>query len=131
EPTSGIDPQSRIIIWDQIQDLAKKGVTILLSTHHMDEAERCHQLAYMAYGKILTQGTVSEVIQSSGLYTLRITGNKLHLIVADLKAHPDFVQVIEKGNEIRVSSVKPISKDDLRAKLPPHYDIREIETSLE
>jgi len=131
EPTSGIDPQSRILIWDFIQKLVKKGTTVVVSTHHMDEAERCHELAYMVNGKILTHGTVDEVISSAGLFTWRIIGKKLAELVPRLKAYPGLVQVIEKGNEIRISTLDPQLIKKIVTELQPEYEVRETETSLE
>ena len=64
EPTAGVDPQARREFWEQIHALAADGLTVLVSTHYMDEAERCHRIAYLAYGRLLTQGTVEEVIEA-------------------------------------------------------------------
>lgn len=104
EPTSGLDPHSRLVIWKHIQDLAAKGVTIVVSTHYMDEAERCHQLAYMASGKLIISGSTHEIIQYSGLNTWSVMGAKLNAIKIKLRSLPFAVQVIEKGLELRVSS---------------------------
>ncbi len=67
EPTAGVDPKARREFWEQIHTLADDGITVLITTHYMDEAERCHRLAYLAYGNLLTRGTVAEVIGSGGL----------------------------------------------------------------
>lgn len=131
EPTTGIDPQSRMLIWDYIQGLTKKGVTILMSTHHMDEAELCHQLVYMANGNILVRGSVDEVIETLGLSTWRVTGKNLAQIANELKKNPAFVQVIEKGHEIRISALKRAAAEKELAKIGEAYQVRETETLLE
>ena len=69
EPTAGVDPKARREFWDEIHTLAAEGLTVLVSTHYMDEAERCHEIAYIAYGELLTHGTVDEVIRQSDLTT--------------------------------------------------------------
>lgn len=131
EPTSGIDPQSRILIWEFIQHLSKNGVTILVSTHHMDEAERCHELAYMANGKILIHGSVNEVISSTHLHTFRITGQNLAALVSQLKLYGTEIQIIEKGHELRISTLNPQFLQKILEELPTGYEVKEIETSLE
>src|SRR3954467_13709831 len=62
EPTAGVDPKARRDFWDQLHDLTADGLTVLVSTHYMDEAERCHELAYISYGKLLARGTAHELI---------------------------------------------------------------------
>lgn len=131
EPTSGIDLQSRILIWKLIQELAQKGVTVLISTHQMDEAERCQEIAYMSQGKILIHGTVNEVVQSTRLLTWRITGHKVFTLIPILKPFAHLVQLIEKGNEIRINTQDPILIDKLKDKIPSEYKITPLETSLE
>ena len=68
EPTAGVDPQARREFWDEIHELAAEGLTVLVSTHYMDEAERCHRIIYIAYGRVVARGTVPEVIANSGLH---------------------------------------------------------------
>lgn len=65
EPTAGVDPKARRDFWDQIHQLAEQGITVLVSTHYMDEAERCHSLVYIAYGNILAQGTAASIVEAS------------------------------------------------------------------
>ena len=69
EPTAGVDPKARRDFWNEIHALAADGLTVLVSTHYMDEAERCHEIAYIAYGNLLAHGTVDEVIAQSALST--------------------------------------------------------------
>ena len=77
EPTAGVDPKARRDFWQQIHALAAEGLTVLVSTHYMDEAERCHRLAYISYGKLLAAGTAAEVIAQAGLATWELRGAEL------------------------------------------------------
>ena len=77
EPTAGVDPKARRDFWNEIHALAGQGLTVLVSTHYMDEAERCHEIAYIAYGHLLAHGTVDEVIAKSALTTYTVTGDDL------------------------------------------------------
>src|SRR5262249_51851787 len=70
EPTAGVDPGARRDFWEELHALAASGISVLVSTHYMDEAERCHKLAYIAYGKLMTQGTAAVIIESQGAATL-------------------------------------------------------------
>jgi ABC-2 type transport system ATP-binding protein len=85
EPTAGVDPKARRDFWDQVHKLAGEGVTSLISTHYMDEAERCHRLAYISYGDLLARGTAEEVTRASGLVTWSVTGREVHRLAAELE----------------------------------------------
>ncbi|MDB5472402.1 MAG: transporter related [Caulobacter sp.] len=74
EPTAGVDPKARREFWDEIHALAAGGLTVMVSTHYMDEAERCHDIAYIAYGRLMARGTTSELIDQSRLVTFRAEG---------------------------------------------------------
>ena len=76
EPTAGVDPKARREFWSEIHALAAEGLTVLVSTHYMDEAERCHEIAYIAYGDLLAHGTVDEVVGASGLVTFNVSGEE-------------------------------------------------------
>src|SRR5512138_1044845 len=78
EPTAGVDPKARREFWNEIHALAADGLSVLVSTHYMDEAERCHEIAYIAYGTLLTHGTVEQVVADSKLLTYTVSGGDLH-----------------------------------------------------
>ncbi|EIJ41964.1 ABC-type multidrug transport system, ATPase component [Beggiatoa alba B18LD] len=103
EPTAGVDPAARRDFWEQIHQLAANGMTTLVSTHYMDEAERCHRLAYIAYGNLLADGTVQEVITGSGLNTWIVSGSALWQLQAQLKQLPAIEQAVAFGNQLHIS----------------------------
>ena len=105
EPTAGVDPKARREFWDEIHALAADGMTVLVSTHYMDEAERCHRIAYLAYGKLLAHGTVAEVVRGSGLSTWHVTGpeGRIASLARDLAARPGVEMVAPFGATLHVS----------------------------
>ncbi len=103
EPTAGVDPAARREFWDHIHDLAHAGITVLVSTHYMDEAERCHALAYIAYGKLLAHGSAREVIDAAHLATWAIEGNDLMALAPRLRTMPGVEMVAPFGNALHVS----------------------------
>ena len=103
EPTAGVDPKARREFWDEIHTLAAQGLTVLITTHFMDEAERCHQLAYIAYGHILTRGTVQDVIRHARLHTWVVEGPALARLAAELRALTGVEQVAPFGTRLHVS----------------------------
>ncbi len=105
EPTAGVDPKARRDFWDQIHALAAQGLTVLVSTHYMDEAERCHRLAYIAYGRLLAQGTASEIARQSGLATWQVTGEGIAALASELRDLPGVDMVVPFGAALHVSGV--------------------------
>ncbi|MGH8658090.1 MAG: ABC transporter ATP-binding protein [Gammaproteobacteria bacterium] len=103
EPTAGVDPKARRDFWEEIHRLAAKGITVLVSTHYMDEAERCHRLAYLAYGHLLAHGTVPEVVAASGLTTWAVEGEGLTALADELRGLPGVSQVLAFGTTLHVS----------------------------
>jgi len=103
EPTAGVDPAARREFWDHIHELAHEGITVLVSTHYMDEAERCQELAYIAYGKLLAKGSLREVIAGAGLSTWEIEGEALVPVAARLRAEPGVDMVAAFGNALHAS----------------------------
>jgi ABC-2 type transport system ATP-binding protein len=103
EPTAGVDPKARRDFWDEIHLLAAAGVTVLVSTHYMDEAERCHRLAYIACGRLLVHGTVQEIIARSGLITYSVAGEDLMALAERLRGRPGVEQVAAFGATLHVS----------------------------
>jgi ABC-2 type transport system ATP-binding protein len=102
EPTAGVDPQARREFWDEIHRLAASGLTVLVSTHYMDEAERCHEIAYIAYGKLITNGPVAEVIAAAGLSTWSVAGEALGELAVQLRSTPGLM-VTAFGGTLHIS----------------------------
>ena len=106
EPTAGVDPKARREFWNEIHALAGKGLTVLVSTHYMDEAERCHEIAYIAYGVLLVHGTVEEVIEASHLTTYEVSasnGESLTRLAEELEQTLGIDMVAPFGTSLHVS----------------------------
>jgi ABC-2 type transport system ATP-binding protein len=103
EPTAGVDPKARREFWSEIHALAADGLTVLVSTHYMDEAERCHEIAYIATGVLLVHGTVDEVVASSRLTTYLVNGENLAHLAAELAHAPGVDMVAPFGTSLHVS----------------------------
>jgi ABC-2 type transport system ATP-binding protein len=103
EPTAGVDPKARRDFWQHIHALAAQGLTVLVSTHYMDEAERCHRLAYISYGRLLAAGTAAEIIDHAALQTWELRGEQLPRASALLSADAAW-RVVPFGNAVHVSA---------------------------
>jgi len=103
EPTAGVDPKARREFWNEIHALAGEGLTVLVSTHYMDEAERCHEIAYIAYGHLLVHGTVPEVIAQSHLATYVVSGEGLVELSGKLEKTSGIDMVAPFGTSLHVS----------------------------
>lgn len=132
EPTAGVDPKARREFWDQVHRLTGEGITALITTHYMDEAERCHRLGYIAYGDLLAKGTVDEVVQGEGLTTWAVSGGDLYELSQQLEGKPGVDQVAPFGNTLHVSGR---DAEALQKAIEPFrqggYNWREVQTSLE
>ncbi len=136
EPTAGVDPKARREFWNEIHALAAEGLTVLVSTHYMDEAERCHEIAYIAFGELLAHGTVDEVIASSHLTTYVVSaanGEGLADLSTELTDKPGIDMVAPFGTSLHVSGR---DADALETAIAPYqtrkgFSWRRSEPSLE
>ena len=106
EPTAGVDPKARREFWNEIHALAADGLTVLVSTHYMDEAERCHEIAYIAYGDLLVHGSVEHVVASAHLTTYVVSaeyGEGLSQLSHELTGKPGVDMVAPFGTSLHVS----------------------------
>jgi ABC-2 type transport system ATP-binding protein len=129
EPTAGVDPKARRDFWEEIHGLAAHGITVLVSTHYMDEAERCHRLAYIAYGKLLAQGTPDELVAKSGLYTWILSGADVNAIVNELRTQAAVAQVVPFGTTLHVSGTDASTLTALVKNIAARHDLQAEATS--
>jgi ABC-2 type transport system ATP-binding protein len=135
EPTAGVDPKARREFWSEIHALAAEGLTVLVSTHYMDEAERCHEIAYIAYGQLLTRGTVEEVIAHSHLTTYTVSGENLGRLAGELSEIPGIDMVAPFGTSLHVSgrdrdafeaAIKPYRSDPALTWTPSEPSLEDV-----
>ncbi len=107
EPTAGVDPSARREFWDHIHALAAEGITALITTHYMDEAERCHRLTYIAYGTILASGSVEDIVAHANLTTWQVKGPDMYALRNDLSKIPAISQIVSFGSTLHVSGRNP------------------------
>lgn len=130
EPTAGVDPKARREFWHYISMLTERNITSLVSTHYMDEAERCNRLAYVVYGRLMAEGTVQEIIKNTQLVSFAIKGEQLVALATTLAREPGIEQVVPWGNELRVCGPDAALLEAV-AKKYPNYRFERVDTSLE
>lgn len=137
EPTAGVDPKARREFWDEIHALSAEGLTVMVSTHYMDEAERCHDIAYIAYGKLMARGTAEAVIAESGLITFRAEGRTAEgqgadRLAGDLATAPGVLMAAPFGSALHVSGT---DRAALEAAIAPYrkppLEWTEVQPTLE
>ena len=134
EPTAGVDPKARREFWDEIHRLASGGLTVLVSTHYMDEAERCHRISYISYGKMLATGTVEEVVRNAGLTTFVLQGPRLDQVAEALQGRPGVDQVAPFGATLHVVGSDKAALEKALADVEKEHKgvtVKPGETSLE
>lgn len=130
EPTAGVDPKARRDFWNYISELTSRGISSLVSTHYMDEAERCNRLAYIVFGQLMIEGTLVEIIKNVGLTAYAASGPNLVDLGAALKKEKGIEQVVVWGNELRMSGLDK-SALERATKHYPEYKWHLVGTTLE
>jgi ABC-2 type transport system ATP-binding protein len=132
EPTAGVDPKARREFWEEIHQLAGQGLTFLIATHYMDEAERCHRLAFISAGHLLTHGTVAEVIERAALTTWSVSGPDLLHLAGQLRSRSGVTQAVPFGTALHVSGddTEALEQGIAPFRHPP-YEWRQIDSGLE
>jgi ABC-2 type transport system ATP-binding protein len=133
EPTAGVDPKARRDFWNEIHTLSGEGITVLVSTHYMDEAERCDQIVFISAGTLVARGTVGDIIEQSGLITFTIEGENVRPLVDKLRGQPGVKSVAFFGAVLHISGY---DRELLERALAPYRGdpklvIKETEASLE
>ena len=133
EPTAGVDPKARREFWDEIHKLAVQGLTVLVSTHYMDEAERCHRITYISNGRLLATGTVNEVVEAAGLTTFVLEGSGLTALEPEILKLPGVDQVAPFGASLHVvgRDAKLLEQSLTAYAAPRDMRLKPGETSLE
>ncbi|MEW6706876.1 MAG: ABC transporter ATP-binding protein [Pseudomonadota bacterium] len=131
EPTAGVDPNARRDFWNEIHVLASEGITVLVSTHYMDEAERCHRLGFIAYGQLLGHGTPAELQARSGLAARVLSGPRATALAAALEQETAVGTVTRMGSELRVTGDDADELDQVLARRAAGVQVAASPPSLE
>jgi ABC-2 type transport system ATP-binding protein len=132
EPTAGVDPKARRDFWDEIHALSENGLTVLVSTHYMDEAERCDRIVYINMGKVVARGTVNDVVERSGLHTFVVEGNGVRALVPKLEGKPGVEFVAFFGAALHISGHDRAALERALAALGQgNFTVSESKPSLE
>ncbi|KGT95416.1 multidrug ABC transporter ATP-binding protein [Erwinia typographi] len=132
EPTAGVDPKARREFWQTLHHLSDDGISILVSTHYMDEAERCHKVAYLSYGNLLASGTIQSIIQAQNLTTMRISGRGLSALENRLQRRDGIEQTVIFGNNLFATGRDKQKLQAILAEvIPAGYDTCRVDTTLE
>ncbi len=131
EPTAGVDPKARREFWQEIHRLAAEGLTFLIATHYMDEAERCHRLAFILDGKLLTQGAAVDVVDQAHVTTWSVSGHDLLALADELRRRPGVEQVAAFGSALHISSDDSAALEEAIAPFRARYEWLRIEPTLE
>jgi ABC-type multidrug transport system ATPase subunit len=133
EPTAGVDAKARREFWDLIHDMTGEGLTVLVSTHYMDEAERCERIVYLSDGHIVVQGTAEEVARGSGLVTFEATGNGIDQAARQLRRMPGVEAAAVFGRTLHISGMSLSALQRAISSLGASHDLdwRQVEPRLE
>jgi ABC-2 type transport system ATP-binding protein len=130
EPTAGVDPKARREFWNYIAGLTMRGITALVSTHYMDEAERCNRLAYMVYGELMAEGTIPEIIHQIQIFTWAAHGKNIADLLLKVQSEKGVEQAVMLGNTLQISGSNNQQLEAV-AKRYPDYEWKSVNTSLE
>jgi ABC-2 type transport system ATP-binding protein len=130
EPTAGVDPKARREFWNYISKLTTQGITALVSTHYMDEAERCNRLAYIVYGELMIEGTITDILHQVKLFTWSARGKNLAELILQVQSEKGVEQAVMLGNTLQISGTSN-EQLEMVVKHHPEYQWSQVDTSLE
>lgn len=124
EPTAGVDPKARREFWDTIHEVADRGVTILVSTHYMDEAIQCDYIAYIAYGKKLIDAPSDQLVEQVGLYTWRVEGTGLSELSKKLENEDGVEHIARFGTALHISG---LNEEKLKSAVSHYFNDKKLQ----